>query len=220
MRVSFKLSILLPFFIACLLFVSCKDSRGPAGPAGPNGSVLAVFQQWASPSSYYFGESDTYISSGSPDSNYGGGVSAPAGPYSGFGTRRILIKFDISGDMPPGVIVTGASLELYCTYADTGNGNTLTAYRVTQPWIETGATWNSDGTNPWTGGAYDIPAGTPEFCTKAAENSYVNFTIDPGIVQSWVDDPAGNNGLLIIASSEDTSTYNTVSFYTKENGTV
>jgi hypothetical protein len=190
--------------------------------------MLAIFEQGVSPSPFYAGESDTYISNGSPDYNYGIQTTALAGPYAGipgvvfYGTRRILIKFDISNDMPPGIIVTDASLVLYC-YDAAGN-NTLTAYRVTQPWIEgmgngqavPGATWNSDGTNPWTGGTYGSPAGAPVSCSASNLYSYVRFSLDPAIVQSWIDDPAGNNGLLIIASNEDTSTTNSITFNTKE----
>ena len=188
MNRTFKYFLFFLYLTSCFLFISCRGRTGQAGPSGPDGSVLAVFQPGASPSAYYSGESDTYISSGSAYSglNYGGSYSAPAGPYSGgFGTRRILIKFDISGSIPPGAVVTGADLELYCSYA--GGSNTLTAYNLARSWMEgagtgkavPGATWNSDGTNPWAGGAYGAAAGTPVFCSTADENFFVDFPRRP-----------------------------------------
>lgn len=227
MRGPVKFSFFAPFLAICLFIMSCKGGRGPAGPAGAGGPVLAVFRQGASPSIYYTGESDTYISSGSAyiGLNYGAAVSASVGPYAGgFGTRRMLIKFDISGQIPPDVVITGASMQLY--YALTAGSNTLTAYSVTRPWIEgagngqatAGAAWNTDGSNPWTGGAYGGPAGSPVFCSDAGLNSYVRFPLDTAVVQAWADDPAGNNGLIIIASNEDASTTDTITFSTKEYG--
>ena len=44
------------------------------------------------------------------------------------------------------------------------------------------------------------------------------FRVDPKTAQSWVDDPAGNYGLIIIASNEDTTANDTITFYTKEYG--
>ena len=227
---------------AGLFFTSCKGGKGPAGPdgsagpAGPdgsNGSLLLIFQQGISPTTAYTGSTDTYISSGSPsfnfyDYNYGSSTGATVGTAGTLGINRMLIKFDLSNYLPPNAIITKASLTLRCHYTNfsgTADSNTITAYRATQSWMEgnatgqiaAGATWLTDGINPWTGGSFDIAAGQSVFCSAANLNHYVVFPINPGIIQSWVDDPSQNNGLLLKGDNEDTSIYDSISFYTKEN---
>jgi hypothetical protein len=211
--------------VAGLFFTSCKGGKGPAGPDGSNGSVLIIFKQDSQPTLAYMGSIDSYISSGSQNFNYGSSTGAPVGPAGILGINRMLIKFDLSNDLPSNAVITKASLELYCYFTGSGNSNTITAYRVTQSWLEgsangiaaAGAAWSTDGVNPWTGGSFDIAAGPPVFCSAADEGTYVVFPVNPGIIQSWVDDPSQNNGLLLKGDNEDTSVYDSIAFYTKEN---
>jgi hypothetical protein len=216
-----KKVILVCVFILCVLFfASCgAGDRGPAGPAGPDGGNLSVmnFQDGVYPSTAYAGTSDSYINAGAgADINYGGADTM----YLGFdgasgGAERCVIKFDLSPLDSQPVTVKYAYITLYISQQTSFNNLNTTAHKLISAWDEGGITWN-DGSSgvPWTaaGGDYGAAAAGSSVLLDS-KFVYVTFTLDAGMVQSWVTDPGRNYGVILISDIENSGFFG---FFTKD----
>jgi hypothetical protein len=153
--------------------------------------------------------SDTFISSGGPDTNY------DSAGYLGVGTYlsqrfRTLLKFDLTGI--PGRVV-GAKLRVY--YLDgygAPNGN-VEVYRLARAWTESQATWNeSTPGNSWGSagamGAGDIAA--VPLATVPSPPGYpawLEVELNPVEVEALRSGAHPNEGLLLRADWEDETAY-------------
>jgi hypothetical protein len=152
--------------------------------------------------------------------------SCGAGPLYGgetgeFGSRRIVLTFDVAGNVAAGSVIT--EVELGITVEGTGPFASPTdlysLHRLQADWGEEGsvclsglgvpaepgdATWTYRhyATDLWgqEGGDFDPTAsGTVEMPTLGL----ATFPSQPGMVadvQSWLDAPSGNNGWIIIGN--------------------
>ena len=155
---------------------------------------------------------DTYIYEWGPDTNY----EAKGLNVQGYGWIRSLLDFGVS-EIPEGAQIISATLQL--TSAPPGDGKTwalnVGAYELHRSWVADQATWNIASTgNPWsTAGAGGIPGdreGSPASVTVVQEVSggtpgtMIVYEWDVrAIVQSWVDDPAEQAGLMLMATNEN-----------------
>jgi len=152
---------------------------------------------------------DTYIYDGAPNTNYGNDpeLFMDTGDCIDVGTVcKSLIKFpDIigpnNGQIPPGVMVQSATLELTVT----NPGSVQNMHQVTEPWQELTATWNSFALP----GSPGVKPMADTFTPNAGRLS-LDIT---GIVQNWANgdlnegiffDPTGGNG-ADVDSSESTN---------------
>ena len=178
----------------------------------------------------YSGTADNrLVSATEANKNYGGVNFMIAGrviigPNDYF--DRGILRFDLSGLGNNAVTSPGTlTLRVSGVSATTGSG-TLQAYVVngTESWVEgTGdgnqasslgwSTWNSrpDPAPAWTGGAgLGSPGGgsygasvLDTFAWTSSSSGSFSLTIPQSVIQSWVNNPSGNNGLLLRAASED-----------------
>jgi hypothetical protein len=139
--------------------------------------------------------------------------AAPELRVDGQPTRSALIRFDLSA-LPPGSHVVSAELHLWTTGQDQLKGQgTVRVYRMLEGWDEGrqngsagSASWNErqSGVHWTTTGAEqpgsrqasalgDIPA--------TASNSRYYFALPTALVQGWIDTPATNDGLALVAQS-------------------
>ena len=124
--------------------------------------------------------------------------------------NRGLLKFDFS-QIPPGSTILSAALSLYAdvnsglditgspTY---GTNNASILARVTSPWNPATVNWNSQPTVS-TANAVSLPQST------SVNQDYLNLDIS-GFVQGWVNNPAGNYGMLLQMITQNH--YNTLIF--------
>jgi hypothetical protein len=156
---------------------------------------------------------DTEIWLSNPSTNYGTGVH-----FSIDLNESGLVWFDLTS-VPAGKTVTAAKLTLtVADYADAANG-TATIHRLREAWIEAEATWTVRATNQaWSVAGARSPASdmapAATFTPAAIETAY-DVTLPPALVQSWIDDPAMNFGLVIMRG---TST-NHVHIHSRDSGT-
>lgn len=144
------------------------------------------------------------------------------GNFGGFTLRRGVIAFDLSS-IPAGATVTGASLQLYMQQtvsgtqtvqlrrllADWGEGTSFSLGGQGAPAGDDDATWfhtffpDAQWTTP--GGDFvstataSAPVGGVGFYTWSSAAMADD-------IQSWVDDPAGNFGWIVIGNEANTQT--------------
>jgi hypothetical protein len=141
-----------------------------------------------------------------PTRNYGAAAALkadgdePAG--SGYDAYA-LARFDLSG-VPAGTKVTAATLRLNVTNATTGVYN---VYALKRYWSETQATWNAaqTGTSWGTAGAKATTDRESTLLGTASPSAVGGYDLRlnaAGVakVQSWIDSPAGNRGLILAST--------------------
>src|SRR2546428_2043204 len=147
---------------------------------------------------------DTYISSGAPDTNFGKDLTLKVdGTCDVAGVAcKALVKFPSivgprDGQIPSNSAVVNATLVLFIQ----NSGDPETLYQVTEPWTESGATWNSFAT-PGTPGNRG-----PEFqITPKPVNTFLSINIT-AIAQRWVNGDV-NQGILLASTLGDGTLYN------------
>jgi len=169
-------------------------------PTLPNGTQQITLQQGAGLSTGpYTGTQDTYISSypGETEVNYEGGGRLAIRSNDEMAT---LIGFDLSV-LPPDAIVLQASLNV--TAVDWGGGHaaTISAYRVTRPWVVTETTWISATSSiPWAepgcngAGDRDEEAVGVFTLENVGDNPSLDLTT---LVADWLAHPEDNHGVVL-----------------------
>jgi hypothetical protein len=159
---------------------------------------------------------DAEINQFTPDANYPFGSSIATGKLgvnSGNEVRRALIRFDPSGQIPPGAVITAVSVTVNVVrIPGTPANSTFDLRRVLQSWTETGVTWNSRSNGlPWNSpgaeGVGDAFASASSSVFVTGLNSYT-FPFTPALlsdVQSWLNNPGTNFGWLLVSEDEVTS---------------
>lgn len=114
-------------------------------------------------------------------------------------TSNILIQFDTPGGWDRAVIVKAElTMTLYQSNASLP-GQSVSVHRVTRPWNDNAATWNSATSilSPWDSAGGDYTPGNAAATTINANGSYVwDIT---ALVDGWVNNRFPNNGLLMRA---------------------
>jgi len=175
--------------------VLTPEPEVPVTPPPPHGAIPAIYQQGLRG---YDGAEDTYISSWDRFANYA------AQPILAIRTRdvmAILLRFDVSS-IPRGSKVQEATLSLYLKSRTNPNPMTLNVYRLLRPWTAGEATWTQarDG-EPWARPGADAARKDRALIVDDAQpapdpRNWVNLRVTDA-VQSWVNDPASNYGLLV-----------------------
>jgi hypothetical protein len=163
-----------------------------------------------------FPVADTGLQKANPTLNFGSSldlVSGGLGSNSGFDVRRILLKFDFSGQIPPQAVINSATLTVnvidHLPGGGTGPDSTFGLRRVLQDWSETEATWNNwSSLNAWNSpgaaGAGDSISAASSTVFVSGLGSYV-FPSTAALVadaQDWVASPGTNFGWLLMNESE------------------
>ena len=106
---------------------------------------------------------------------------------------RALIRFDLEGQLPKGAKVTRAVLALYSPWG-VGGTNVMEGYEAVKPWTD-GKTWwqnwGRGGTEP------GFIAGTAVLRGKVSSRGSHHFFLDTSVVQTWIEHPKTNHGLLL-----------------------
>ncbi|TCC16724.1 DNRLRE domain-containing protein [Kribbella sindirgiensis] len=125
-----------------------------------------------------------------------------------YGVERGVFKFDTSA-VKQGTKVTDARVELFSNYGSGAGSATLDLHGLTRDFVETEATWNqAASTINWTGPGGDYDPAVLTSLTSDNNPKRLTFTstaqgsvLLPKI-QSWVDNPGNNHGLLLKTHDE------------------
>lgn len=166
-------------------------------------------------------QADTFINSGAPDNNAGAVAHVAAGTDGSGGNRRGLFRFDLS-DVPSGATVTSAVFRLNVVVIPLFGAvnSTFELLRVNAGWNQGAnslgnnggfaafgeATWKSriHSVATWTVAGGDFASASAASAVTGVGSyawSGVGVVSD---VQAWVNDPARNNGWILISRSEGT----------------
>ena len=115
----------------------------------PLAFVLLILATCASPvladSVVLMPTADASIFKSFPSNNIGAGTSLVAGANSAGNPARALIRYDFTGQLPPGAIVDAVGLELTVVNSPGSGGvaSTFALHRMLVPWIEGTKTGNN-----------------------------------------------------------------------------
>ncbi len=148
----------------------------------------------------YNGVVDTHINSWDSEANYANvdrlwlrqaDIMAP------------LIRFDVS-DLPADAHIVEAQLSLWTTGQSNDNPATVGVYLLNRPWQVEQTTWmQATSTQLWSvPGANDTPDdrnALPYVTTEVTETSHWYDWNVTALVQDWVQNPEGSNGIILKA---------------------
>ncbi len=173
---------------------------------------------------------DTGMDSFYQTASHGDWGALDAGSAFGAGVEvvRGLFSFDLSS-IPTNAIVLSASFHLAFTSFQQTNITTLSLYRMTTPWTESGATWlTTDGSTPWgapgAAGAGDHAAMASTSLSSgfvgSETSSNAGFYTFSGAglvadVQNWINNPSQNDGWILL-NSDEVNVSSVKQFWTKE----
>jgi hypothetical protein len=188
----------------------------------PDPSTTHTFRNGSAPTSGYAGNEDTTLSQANPTTNYGGATSLLIDgddPSRSGNDKAALLRWDVSA-IPPGSIVQEAGLTLQVFNA---SPNTYGVYEIKRSWAENTATWQQaqSGTawqSPGAAGTADRGSTLLGALTPTSTGLYVITLNSAGLalVQSWINNPAANHGLIIA----DTGQTDGVDAYSSETTTI
>lgn len=167
----------------------------------------------------YDGCEDTWIRSDYPTRNYGSNTSLLAG-YSGIDRdirNRILIRFMLKeAPIPVDARIQKAFLYLYNeTDDDDGFSADFQAYKLLKDWYagyDNGTdnspfvTWNyclADINWATPGGDFSDEPVSGGFVNSIDEDGFICLSLEPAMVQDWIENPPENYGILVKQINED-----------------
>lgn len=161
--------------------------------------------------------SDTMYTSAYPTTSYTTGTTLDVGKFASNDYRRALLSFNIdevADDMPQGIQIDSAALQMYCYSNTSGGSTTMNLYGVDNNWHGGSYyTWNScfgtgsQSNAPWTGdykGGYLRwnSLGDVVWSSWSGYNKYV-YWYPTAIVQSWFNGSrSAGYGFLLMANGE------------------
>ena len=163
------------------------------------------------------------------DWNYGQKPTNPVGERATLGrARRSLIRFkDIVYNLPPDIVITSATMYLYCSLEDSSADHGISAYRVLLDWVEgdsngaiesgavcwnyaqhTGLSWNATGCDAADDGTGEDSTAdrtaTAEASTLITGTGWFAWDLTTA-VQNWYSGDWSEYGVILINDDEDTA---------------
>lgn len=173
---------------------------------GPVSTIQMSFQQGVSPSANYLGARDATISQATPSRNFGSAtvMGVDGDDPSGSGKDLSALLFWDIGAIPQGSTVHNVEVELYISDPTT-HGYSLSGLK--KGWSENETTWNrANHSTPWNtpgasspGDRFSSLIGAYSPGRKGPFRFFLNHE-GVKLVQSWVDNPAKNHGVVISGS--------------------
>lgn len=156
-------------------------------------------------------DADTYIASERPNENFGSDALFLGYNLVGdnnFGAQRMLLHFDVAGNIPDDAIINEAALRLHLSFSSPVNDNPMGTVlrRLASPWHEYTVTWNTEPA--WTS--------VDKTAYVGSELTWYEWDITD-VVADWATAVYPNDGLEIIG--DETVQQRERAFYSRETNT-
>jgi len=159
-------------------------------------------------------EQDTWLESSSVQGSQSWLI---LGKHDTYPKKRSLLQFDLSG-VPDGVTVLAATMKVYFVYAHKASGSNevgvdrvIGAHQVLVPWDEGSANkTNALAGHPWSSPLCGVDGS--DAVTEPEDSQLFQWQVTKvwhdfdltDLTASWLEDPSGNHGVLLMAQNEDT----------------
>ena len=197
-----------------------------------NGASNAYVSNYAGTSDTSF-DSANDVNGGYNNGNNGGANYIYANQTTTWEERRALIGFDLSSLTGQGLTVNSTTLKLASMAGASPDNVNVSFYPVAAAnagWVQGTngsvvfpanageSTWNHKihpNTN-WAGSPglstpgtdyINTPAATGVYNPTTTDGTIISFALTPSVVQSWIDTPANNAGLLLLTDNDSTNGY-------------
>ncbi len=168
-----------------------------------------TFQNGVSPATSYNGCADTYLSMPDSNTNHGSAISLIITGENPNSLARALVHFvanlnDYFSQFDASTAIDTATLSLYVDSVTSTQPINLIAYNLGDFYTESGATWLSTGTGPWTNGAGGT-FGTPTSDTltlNAGYSGWIEFDIKR-FVNGWFRTGLRRSGFMLKMADEN-----------------
>lgn len=160
-------------------------------------TTTVTFQQEVLPDPSYTGATDTYIDNDKRVESFG---DRPELRINYDGRQKMLLRFELSEQIPTNAAITSARLELFGYYRRFDRTLEVALYPLRRAWSEDQTTWDEPWQVPGCEGATDREA---EYIDITTFRYISTWQVWEGeglrqLVQQWVEDPATNHGVVLI----------------------
>lgn len=139
------------------------------------------------------------------------------GATQGQGESRSLLSFDLQNKIARGSRVLGAKVGAYLKAASSPSDIPLALHELTSSWTDA-ATWNTrNGSTPWAQPGGDFASSALATQGMGSGTGWRFWTPTLARVQSWIDEPTENSGVLLKGPGPDAA--NSLSFASDEEAT-
>ncbi len=193
------------FFSSALFISACSDDDTVCDPVVVQQPQLFIesFRQDALPAAGFAGNTDALLVESLPSTNYGSDNTLSVGINHVDDALHSLIKFDIGGYFPASAEVVRAYLTLFVL--DLGNELTVWAHPVTATWVESEASWlNASSLHAWDSPGGDFGERVMGSSEIPTPSSTFDIELAPDVVQSWIQSPGTNLGVILVPDSAAT----------------
>ena len=178
--------------------------EGAFAPLSPPPLTSTIsFQNGAAPTASYAGMTDTYLEADDTDDNNGDKGACEVDGDIGDEKWQAL-RWDVSA-IPPGSMIDEVTVTIEVTSATDAIG--YYAYPLHRPWSEDDATWDEydDGLDWQSGGASGAAdrESTPVALWAPQSKGTHTVSLNPDLVQAWLDFPSLNDGILLANPAND-----------------
>ena len=148
---------------------------------------------------------DLQIYQKSPDSNFNWDALEIGDHGATAEEARTLMEINTTGMSG---LVESATLNMYMyLWSDHTIRPAVDVHRLTGPWVETTATWNAAGPNPWFNEGGDYASHIVDTTTVGnSTGTWYQWDIKE-LVQDWIDGTHPNYGLLLKARSNEANSW-------------
>jgi len=194
---------------------SIESLIAPSATAQASWQGILATETFQEGVSGYTGTTDTYLDSTLSGTNYGAsGTLQIITPLLLGSTQQSLISFDLSS-IPAGSIVTSASVTFTASSAIAVLPS-VDMYKMLSSWSESTSTWSNLGSGVSTDNSEASSTADASWGALLGLNGTATFSSASmaSTVQSWINNPASNNGWLLTAG------ITSVQFYSSEAATI
>lgn len=186
--------------VSAVNFADLEGARSTPDSVTITNTVTVMFQDGVFPTPAYTGVQDAWLRGSNPNTNEGSNARMDADSDSGGQDEWSVLRWTLT-DIPAGAVVESATIAIDVSDSSVTPYN---LYALLKDWVESQVTFNNYRTglawqSPGAAGATDRGAlvGVLDTSNTTGIKTIELNAAGIALVQSWIDNPATNNGVII-----------------------